>query len=221
MVLQSLQDQFGAPIKCFQQDVSTRWNSSYYMLESLGAKANLGCIRRRPWAPRDIHSIPVGLNREHPLFSCPLWAVNQRNQLLWCICSGRYSFDCSTKTSFEQRAWDGSWSENNEKHTFRVGLHTFSEIYSDPLHFIATVLDPRYKDHYLDVGLKQRAREMIQAAMDAENPPGDGEAHSAREAHSAGEGEQSACLKSPSQEVKTLIFIHVSYIFHFTWVASS
>ena len=25
----------------------------------------------------------------------------------------------------------------------------FSEIYSDPLHFIATVLDPRYKDHYL------------------------------------------------------------------------
>lgn len=67
----------------------------------------------------------------------------------------------------------------------------FSEIYSDPLHFIATVLDPRYKDHYLDVGIKQRAREMIQAAMDAENPPGDGEAHSAREAHSSGEGEQS------------------------------
>ncbi len=53
-----------------------------------------------------------------------------------------------------------------------------------------TVLDPRYKDHYLDVEIKQRAREMIQAAMDAENPRGDGAVHGA--AHSAGEGDQSA-----------------------------
>ena len=51
----------------------------------------------------------------------------------------------------------------------------FSEICSDPLHFIATVLDPRYKDHYLDAEIKQGAREMIQAAMDAENPRGDGD----------------------------------------------
>ena len=35
------------------------------------------------------------------------------------------------------------------------------------------------------ITLKQRAREMIQAAMDVENPLGD------REAHSAGEGGQS------------------------------
>ena len=51
----------------------------------------------------------------------------------------------------------------------------FSEICSDPLHFIATVLDPRYKDHYLDAEIKQGAREMIQAAMDAENLRGDGD----------------------------------------------
>ena len=44
----------------------------------------------------------------------------------------------------------------------------FTEIYSDPLHFVATVLYPRYKDHYLDAEIKQRAREMIQAARDAE-----------------------------------------------------
>ena len=64
----------------------------------------------------------------------------------------------------------------------------FIEIYSDPLHFIGTALDPHYKDPYLDVGLKRRAREMIQAAMDAENPLGDGDG----EAHSAGEREQNA-----------------------------
>lgn len=35
--LQSMQDQFGTPIKRFQQDVSTRWNSTFYMLQSLFA----------------------------------------------------------------------------------------------------------------------------------------------------------------------------------------
>lgn len=30
--LQSLQEQFGMPPKWFQQDVSTRWNITYYML---------------------------------------------------------------------------------------------------------------------------------------------------------------------------------------------
>lgn len=31
----------------------------------------------------------------------------------------------------------------------------FSKADSEPLYCIATVLDPRYKDHYLDVGEKQ------------------------------------------------------------------
>ncbi len=45
------------------------------------------------------------------------------------------------------------------KSTLLESVNTrFTEIYSDPLHFIATVLDPRYKDHYLDVGIKQRTR---------------------------------------------------------------
>ncbi len=73
----------------------------------------------------------------------------------------------------------------------------FTEIYSDPLHFIATLLDPHYKDHYLDAEIKQRAREMIQAAMDAENPRGDRDGA----AHSAGEGDQSA-------EKKTRLSLH-------------
>lgn len=38
----------------------------------------------------------------------------------------------------------------------------FTDIYSDPLHYVTTVLDPRYKDYYLDAGIKQHAQEMIQ-----------------------------------------------------------
>ncbi|KAI2643098.1 Zinc finger BED domain-containing protein 4 [Labeo rohita] len=75
----------------------------------------------------------------------------------------------------------------------------FTEICSDPLHFIATVLDPSYKDHYLDAEIKQRAREMIQTAMDAENPRGDGEGavHSAGEDQSA---EKKTRLSAPDEE---------------------
>ena len=36
--LQSMEDQFGTPIKRFQQDVNTRWNSTFYMLQSLFAQ---------------------------------------------------------------------------------------------------------------------------------------------------------------------------------------
>lgn len=55
-----------------------------------------------------------------------------------------------------------------------VNTH-FTEICLNPLHFIATVLNLRYKDHYLRVWIKQRTREMIQAALNTENPLGDTE----------------------------------------------
>ncbi len=60
----------------------------------------------------------------------------------------------------------------------------FSQADSEPLYCIATVLAPRYKDHYLDVGEKQRTREMIQSEFDLGKPFGVGDAqgmHSAEE----------------------------------------
>ncbi|KAI7813452.1 ubiquitin carboxyl-terminal hydrolase 33, partial [Triplophysa rosa] len=57
----------------------------------------------------------------------------------------------------------------------------FSQVESEPLYCIATVLDPRYKDNYFDVGKKQRTREMIQAELE---PLGDVDGQGT---HSAGE----------------------------------
>ncbi|KAK0140006.1 Zinc finger BED domain-containing protein 4 [Merluccius polli] len=51
----------------------------------------------------------------------------------------------------------------------------FSQADSEPLFCIATVLDPRYKDHYIDVEKKQRVREMVQAELDLLKPLGDSE----------------------------------------------
>lgn len=64
---------------------------------------------------------------------------------------------------------------NKEAETDHGVKTTKSAPHSEPLYCIATVLDPRYKDHYLDVGKKLRTREMIQAELDLEKPLGDGD----------------------------------------------
>lgn len=37
----------------------------------------------------------------------------------------------------------------------------FNGIYTEPLYFLATILDPRYKDRFFDQATKQRAKEML------------------------------------------------------------
>ncbi|XP_027130153.1 erythrocyte band 7 integral membrane protein isoform X4 [Larimichthys crocea] len=51
-----------------------------------------------------------------------------------------------------------------------LGAHTLTDVLTQ-----RTGIARRIEDHYLDVGIKQRAREMIQAAMYADNPLRDGE----------------------------------------------
>lgn len=57
--------------------------------------------------------------------------------------------------------------ENNPKAHFHFSAETTPTqdvvIYSDPLDFITTILDPPYKDPYVDMGIEQRAREMTHA----------------------------------------------------------
>lgn len=75
----------------------------------------------------------------------------------------------------------------------------FTEIYLDPLHFIATVIDLCYNDLVclLYVGMKQHAREMILAALDTGNLLSDREAHSAREGEQS--SEKRAHLSAPDE----------------------
>lgn len=51
----------------------------------------------------------------------------------------------------------------------------FQHTESNPLYCIATILDPRFKEHYFDVEKKQRAREMIQAQLEEMEASGEGD----------------------------------------------
>ncbi|XP_061128956.1 zinc finger BED domain-containing protein 4-like [Syngnathus typhle] len=184
--LQSMQDQLGTQIKQFQQDVRTRWNSTFYMLESLFAQ------KRVLAAYSADHELPATFtSHQWVLIENILSVLAPYEQLTKEISSSDASVaDVIPLIAALKRLLSKEVETDHGVKTIKSTLlesvkRRFTESNDDLLHFIATVLDPRYKDHYLDVGIKQRAREMIQAAMDADNPLGD------RPAHSAG-GEQSA-----------------------------
>ncbi len=171
--LQSMQDQFGTPIKRFQQDVSTRWISTFYMLQSLFAQ------KRVLAAYSADHELPATFtSHQWVLMENILSLLAPFEQLTKEISSSDASVvDVIPLIAALKRLLSKEVETDHGVKTMKSTLlesvsTRFTEIYSDPLHFIATVLDPRYKDHYLDAEIKQRAREMIQAAMDVENPRG-------------------------------------------------
>ncbi|XP_048849254.1 zinc finger BED domain-containing protein 4-like [Brienomyrus brachyistius] len=191
--LQSMHGQFGTQIKRFQQDVSTRLNSTYYMLQSLFAQ------KRVLAAYSADHELPVTFtSHQWVLIENILSLLAPFEQLTKEISSSDASVAdviplIAALKRLLTKVFEMDHGVKTMKSTLLESVSTrFTEIYSDPLHFNATVLDPRYKDHYLDAEIKQRAREMIQTAMDAENLRGDGEGA----AHSTGEGDQSAGKKT-------------------------
>lgn len=176
--LQSMQDQFGTPMKRFQQDVSTRWNSTYYMLQSLFAQ------KRVLAAYSADHKLPATFtSHQWVLIENILSLLAPFEQLTKEISSDATVADVipliAALKCLLSKEVETDHGVKTMKSTLLESVSThFTEIYSDPMHFIATILDPRYKDHYLDAEIKQCAREMMQATMDAENPRGDRAAHS-------------------------------------------
>lgn len=49
--------------------------------------------------------------------------------------------------------------------------HWFNSIYTEPLYFLATILDPKYKDRFFDQATKQRATEMLLSQLNNMTAP--------------------------------------------------
>ncbi|XP_034089172.1 zinc finger BED domain-containing protein 4-like [Gymnodraco acuticeps] len=177
--IEPIQDELGVTTKRFQQDVSTWWNSTYYMLESLFAQKRtlasysadhdlLASFTPNQWIlMENILSILAPfeqLTREISSSDASVADVIPLHAALKRLLRKEVETDRGVKTM---------------KSTLLESVNTrFADIYSDPLYCIATVFDPRYKDHYFDAGKKQSARDMIQAVLDKENPREEAAAHS-------------------------------------------
>ncbi len=153
--LQSIQEQFGMPPKCFQQDVSTRWNSTYYMLESLFAQKRVlaACIAD--------HELPATFTAyQWVLIENVLSLLTPFEQLTKEISSSDSSVAdiipllAALKRLLSKEAETDHGVKTTKSALLEAVNTQFSQADSEPLYCIATVLDPRYKDHYLDVGEK-------------------------------------------------------------------
>ncbi|XP_070399081.1 zinc finger BED domain-containing protein 4-like isoform X1 [Nothobranchius furzeri] len=147
--LEDIQGQLNQPIKRLQQDVQTRWNSTYYMLQSLiEQKRVLGCL-----CP-SMNSLTVSpltngllLRRLLP-YSPPFEELTKKVSSYDALAS-----DVIPAVAVLVRLLNRETDEDHGVKTMKATLLTavkklFSDVETNPLYFISTILDPRYKDRF-------------------------------------------------------------------------
>lgn len=180
--LQALQKtQLGVPLKRLQQDVPTRWNSTFYMLQSLLEQ------KRTLAAYSADYELPATINaHQWGLVENVLTLLSPFEQLTREISASEASAadvipSVRALTRLLRKDVDTDRGVKTTKTTLLEAINKrFDQIEFDPIYSIATTLDPRYKDRYFDGDAKQRVRDLIHAQLEM-GQPGD-EAHSAEAA---------------------------------------
>jgi hypothetical protein len=154
--LQAIQEQFGMYPKRFQQDVSTRWNSTFYMLQSL-------LDQKRTLATHIAdYDLPATFTPYHwLLIENVLSLLAPFEQLTREISSAKASAaDVIPSLAALMRLLKKEVETDHGVKTMKTALsealdRRFSQTDTDPLFCIASVLDPRYKDNFFDGDKKQ------------------------------------------------------------------
>lgn len=178
--LQAVQIQLGMKPKRLQQDVSTRWNSTFYMMESL-----LEQKRALATYAAD-YDLPATLSaHQWQLIENFITLLSPFEQLTREVSSSEASAaDVIPSVTALRRLLSKQADTDHGVKTTKTSLleavnRRFDQIQYDPMFCIATYLDPRYKDRYFDEDVKQRAREILEAhllpAAGAEDWTRDGE----------------------------------------------
>ncbi|KAM4559372.1 zinc finger BED domain-containing protein 4 [Odontesthes bonariensis] len=166
--IQAIQEQFGMYPKRFQQDVSTRWNSTFYMLQSLfDQKQTLAAYIAD-------YDLPATFTPyQWQIIENVLSLLAPFEQLTREISSAKASAaDVIPSFAALTRLLKKEVETDHGVKTMKTALlealdRRFSQTDTEPLFYIASVLDPRYKDHYFDVDKKRRMREMVRAELDS------------------------------------------------------
>ncbi|KAI2645826.1 Zinc finger BED domain-containing protein 4 [Labeo rohita] len=134
--LEDIQGQLSQPIKRLQQDVQTRWNSTYYMLQSLiEQKRVLGVYVSE-------HELPT------VAILAPFEELTKKVSSYDTLAS-----DVIPAVTVLVRLLNRETDEDHGVKTMKATLlaavkKRFSDVETNPLYFISTILDPRYKDRF-------------------------------------------------------------------------
>ncbi|KAL1252259.1 hypothetical protein QQF64_020055 [Cirrhinus molitorella] len=147
--LEDIQGQLNQPIKRLQQDVQTRWNSTYYMLQSLiEQKRVLGVYVSEHELPDYLTAHQWALMEKTVAILAPFEELTKKVSSYDALAS-----DVVPAVTVLVRLLNRETDEDHGVKTMKATLlaavkKRFSDVETNPLYFISTILDPRYKDRF-------------------------------------------------------------------------
>uniref|UniRef100_A0A8C5PW74 BED-type domain-containing protein n=1 Tax=Leptobrachium leishanense TaxID=445787 RepID=A0A8C5PW74_9ANUR len=161
--LQDIQLQLGQPIKRLQQDVQTRWNSTFYMLQSLiEQKRAIGVYSSENELPATLTANQWNLMEKTVNILAPFEELTRQ-----VSSSEAFASDVIPTVAVLHRMLSKEADEDHGIKTMKSTLlgalkKRFSETEQNPLYCIASLLDPRYKDRFfLNADSGRQAKEIL------------------------------------------------------------
>ncbi|CAI5670007.1 unnamed protein product [Oreochromis niloticus] len=147
--LEDIQGQLNQPIKRLQQDVQMHWNSTYYMLQSLiQQKRVLGVYVSEHELPDYLTAHQWALMETTVAILTPFEELTKKVSSYDALAS-----DVIPAVTVLVRLLNRETDEDHGVKTMKATLlaavkKRFSDVETNPLCFISTILDPRYKDRF-------------------------------------------------------------------------
>ncbi|XP_021170026.2 zinc finger BED domain-containing protein 4 [Fundulus heteroclitus] len=169
--LEDIQLQLNQPTKRLQQDVQTRWNSTFYMLQSLiEQKRALGIYGSEHELPENLAAHQWALLEKTVVVPAPFEELTRK-----VSCSDALASDVVPAVTVLLRILNRETEEDQGIKTMKSTLaaavkRRFTDMEKIPLYCIATLLDPRYKDRFFsNVNIAMQAKEMLKVELQSVN----------------------------------------------------
>lgn len=164
--LEKLQERLQIPKTRLQQDVATRWNSTFYMLKSLVAQ------KQAIAAYAVEYKLPATLSaHQWTLVENMLTLLDPCEQLTRNISKATATAadvipSVQALTRLLKQTVPTDHGVKTSKDTLMNAIQTrFGHIEAEPLYYLGTLLDPRYKNRYFTLASKRQATEMLREQL--------------------------------------------------------
>ncbi|XP_041843803.1 zinc finger BED domain-containing protein 4-like [Melanotaenia boesemani] len=164
--LQSVQQQLGQPTKRLQQDVSTRWNSTYYMLVSLlEQKRALGVYAADHELPATFTTSQWELIENLTTLLQPFEELTKEISSSNASAADVIPAVMVLKRLLAKETAAGHGVKTTKDTLLEAVTRRFADIEEEPLYSLATLIDPRYKDRFYSEDLKTNTHRLLVGLM--------------------------------------------------------
>ncbi|KAK0147026.1 Zinc finger BED domain-containing protein 4 [Merluccius polli] len=169
--LRDIQREIGMKTKMLQQDVPTRWNSTFMMMTTLLEQ------KRALVMYEAYHGLPVSLNvnqwsliEKMTTLLAPFEELTREISSHTATAADVIPSVVALKRFLNKTAETDSGVKTTKSALLEAVNKRFETSFSEQLYYLATILDPRYKDRYFDADLKLVAKNKLEKEVDKMTP---------------------------------------------------